>query len=87
MPEEISCRFAGSGKSRSCGGAAASFTRAKKTGRLCPLCPECLKSFEDAQRRIATASAEHVGKPEDLAYEVVGLDDGRAEWAAQPPKP
>jgi hypothetical protein len=91
MSEEIACKFAGNtGRPRSCGGAAASFTRSAKSGRLCPLCEECLKSFEEAQKRIVAGSpaASQLGyDPKDMAYEVVGLEEGRAEWAAQPPKP
>jgi len=63
---------------------ASTFVRVKHSGRLCPLCPSCLTTFQSANK----AMPEEVkrGVPGHGDYEVVALADGEAEFARQPAK-
>lgn len=89
MPEsnEVVCKFStmGSG-SRTCEGKASQFVRSKKTGRLVPLCGPCLKSFQEAQERLAAPGHERPDALKEVGYDLVPLGDGAQEWQAQPPK-
>lgn len=84
---EVPCKFASSGSgSRTCEKAAVKFVRAGKSGRLCPLCAPCLKSFEEAQSRLKQTAAERPGAEADLGYELVEVAAGAEQYAAQPAK-
>lgn len=90
MPDPTTCHFwdpqSGSGKlahSR-CEQNASTFVRVRHTGRLCPLCPSCLRTFESASRTMPAEAKK--GVPGNGEYDVVELDAGREEYARQPKK-
>lgn len=86
----IACHFwdpqSGSGKlaHSKCGQEAATFVRVKHTGRLCPLCPPCLETFESANK--AMPDDVKKGVPGEGKYDLVSLVDGADEFAKQPAK-
>lgn len=83
----IACKFAQSGSgSKTCEKEAAKFVRSGKSGRLCPLCATCLKSFEEAQSRLKATSADRPEGLTDLGYELLDVADGAEAFAAQPAK-
>lgn len=63
---------------------ASTFVRVKHSGRLCPLCPACLGTFESANRTMPAEVKK--GVPGGGEYEVVSLEAGAAEFAKQPAK-
>ena len=67
-----------------CTGDATGFVRVKHSGRLCPLCDPCKKTFIQAQSQMTDEVKKAI--PGAGEFEEVGLDAGREEFAKQPPK-
>jgi hypothetical protein len=86
----VACHFwnpeSGAGKlsHSKCEQQAQTFVRIKHTGRLCPLCPSCLGTFESANKSMPEESKQ--GMPGHGEYEVVSLTDGADEFSKQPPR-
>lgn len=87
---DVACHFwnpeSSSGKlaHSKCEEKASTFVRVKHSGRLCPLCPACLSTFESANKTMPEDTKKSV--PGHGEYEQVSLEAGSAEFAAQPAK-
>ena len=58
------------------------FIRVKHTNRLCPLCPACMKAYETAVAALSEEAKKLLpGGGEGIH---IALEDGAAEYAAQP---
>lgn len=62
--------------------AATCFVRIVDTGRLCPLCDNCHKVYQNAMESISSATRESL--PGHGKSELVSLDDGREAYLHQP---
>jgi hypothetical protein len=87
--ESVACHFwdttantSKGGHNGSCKQHAVTFVRVKATGRLCPLCESCAKSYEAAYKSLSTAAKETI--PGGGMGERVSLEDGATEFAKQP---
>ena len=69
-----------------CGHEASTFVRVKQTGRLCPLCTECLGVFQAAKAAVEKMPEKETGAAIKGDYELVSVADGQAEFAVQKPK-
>jgi len=67
-----------------CAGQATGFVRVKHSGRLCPLCDSCKKTFVQAQSQMTDEVKKAI--PGGGAFEEVSLEAGKDEYTKQPPK-
>jgi hypothetical protein len=85
--ESVRCHFSSKDgqepKRPACEGDASGFVRVEKTGRLCPLCPSCMKNFVEIMENMSKRSTPDYGPD---SFKQVSMDEGRAEFAAQPPR-
>lgn len=83
----VRCYFSPKGgvssRPSTCGTDAEGFVRVAKTGRLCPLCASCKKFFTEALESTRKKAGDAAAEAE---YSDVPLEDGKAEYAAQPPR-
>jgi hypothetical protein len=86
----IKCHFwdasAGAGRNPNsrCTGDAEGYVRVKHSGRLCPLCGPCKKTFVSASKSMSDDVKKTI--PGSGEFEEVTLEAGAAEFAAQPAK-
>ena len=87
---QVNCHFwdpqsgAGKNPNSKCEGQAKKFVRIGHTKRLCPLCDPCHDTFVRAAKDMQDEVKKSI--PGSGEYEEVSLEDGREEFARQPPK-